>query len=99
MGSINSQQQADDHTKAEARKERMMLSFEDVKRLLQQDADARGKLADKSPEEWREWFDRMFQISEKERPLEDYLSMLEEDRRLARDRERLAREGEENEPT
>ena len=69
-----------------------MLSLEDAEKLLQQDAEARGKLVDKTPEEWREWFDRMFEKSEKEGQPEDYWLILEEDKRLARERERLARE-------
>ena len=78
------------------------LSLEDVEKLIQEAVEARGKLVDRTPEEWREWFDRMFKKAEKMGPPKDYWLILEEDKRLARERERLAREEEEendDEPT
>ena len=58
--------QDDDKTKTEARKDRMMLSLKDVEELLRQDAEVCGKMVEKTPEEWRQWFDQLFDQVERE---------------------------------
>lgn len=96
MGDDDSQQQ-DDNAEAKARKDPEMPSLEDVERLVREDAEVRGKLVDKTPEQWQEFFDRVLEKLAREGPPKDDEWVLDEDARLAREYERLAREEEEGE--
>ena len=64
----DSQQQSDDNTKAEARKDRKMLSLEDVEKLVRQEVEAYNKQFEKlnDPVERQRRFDRIIERLERE---------------------------------
>ena len=58
--------QKDEKNEADGRKDLKMLSTEQVEELLHRDAKLRGEQVKKSPEELRQWFDRMIEQLEQE---------------------------------